>query len=186
MKSRMVVKVAGITTLVVFGFLFGIMYMQYTGNWPTVQSNLPRDTDLSAYNLELPNWSFTLSDDTVINLHDLRGTTVFFELMATWCSACKSQIPFFETLESIRGDDIRIIALSIDAGETPAMMANYKIDEGFDWDSGVEDVGSFSEYFGVSLIPTILIVDPNGILRWMHEGTWSSTSMNTTLTTMGL
>ncbi|MHA1909683.1 MAG: TlpA family protein disulfide reductase, partial [Candidatus Thorarchaeota archaeon] len=101
-------------------------------------------------------------------------------------SACKSQIPFFETLDSIRGDDVRIIALTIDAGETPAMMAEYKIDEGFDWECGTESAGSFSEYLNVNLVPTILIVDPNGMLRWMHEGTWSSTSMNSTLMTMGL
>jgi thiol-disulfide isomerase/thioredoxin len=106
--------------------------------------------------------------------------------MTTWCSACKTQIPFFEELDFLRGDDIRIIALSIDAGETPSMMANYKLDEGFDWECGVESLSSFSEYLSVSLVPTILIIDPDGFLRWMHEGTWSSTDMNSTLTSLGL
>jgi len=107
-------------------------------------------------------------------------------LMATWCSACKSQIPFFEDLDAIRGDEIAIVALSIDLSETPAMMADYKTDEGFVWDIGVEDEGTFSEYLNVNLVPTIIIIDPTGLLRWMHEGTWGSLSMNSTLTSLGL
>ncbi|MHA1909682.1 MAG: TlpA family protein disulfide reductase, partial [Candidatus Thorarchaeota archaeon] len=102
MKSKIIVKVAAIVSLVIFGFLFGIMYMQNTGFWQTEHTNLPRDSDLEVYAIELPNWNFTLSDDTTLSLHDLRGQTIIFELMATWCSACKSQIPFFETLDSIR------------------------------------------------------------------------------------
>jgi thiol-disulfide isomerase/thioredoxin len=186
MKSKLLVKVAAIASLVTFGFLFGIMYMQYSGNWPTGASSLPRDTDLASYEMELPDWSFTLSNETSLNLHDLRGQTLVIELMATWCSACKTQIPFFEELVSLRGDDIRIIALSIDSGETPGMMANYKVDEGFEWECGTESSDSFSEYLNVSLIPTILIIDPEGLLRWMHEGTWGSTSMNSTLTSLGI
>ncbi|MDF1540239.1 MAG: TlpA disulfide reductase family protein, partial [Candidatus Thorarchaeota archaeon] len=112
--------------------------------------------------------------------------TVILELMATWCSACKSQIPFFQDLDTIRGNEIVIIALSVDISETPAMMADYKVTEAFDWDCGVEDEGTFSEYLNVNLIPTILIIDPNGLLRWMHEGTWNSLSMNNTLTSLGL
>ncbi len=186
MKSKIIVKAAAVTTVVVFAFLFGIMYMQYSGSWPTATSALPRDADLGSRAIEFQNWDFTLSNESVVSLHDFRGTTLVLELMATWCSACKSQIPLFQNLESIRGNEIVLLALSVDISETPAMMADYKINEGFDWDCGVEDAGTFSEYLDVSLIPTILIIDSSGLLRWIHEGTWDSLSMNDTLTTMGI
>ncbi|MFW9848968.1 MAG: hypothetical protein ACFFF4_07495, partial [Candidatus Thorarchaeota archaeon] len=87
MKTRVIIPVLGIISLVVSGFLIGIMFMQNTGNWPTDHSNLPRNSDLVSYNIDLPDWNFTLSDETVINLEEMIGQTVIFELMATWCSS---------------------------------------------------------------------------------------------------
>ena len=186
MKSKIIVKVSAVMTLVVFGFLFGIMYMQSTGNWPNGSHNLVENTDLGSQQIELPDWNMTLSDSSVVSLHDYRGETVLIELMATWCSSCETQIDYMESFLQLRPAGVIIIALSVDISETPAMMANYKTEHDFSWECGVESEGSFSEYLDVEYIPTILIIDPSGYLRWIHVGTWSATNMNSTLSSMDL
>ncbi len=186
MKQKVVIQAASIIVLVVFGFLFGIMYLQYTGNWPTDSHRIQQETDLGAQQIELPDWNMTLSDDSVVSLHDFRGQVLIIELMATWCSSCETQIENLEELIAIRTEGLVIIALSVDISETPWMMADYKTDHGFNWECGVETEGSFSEYLGVEYIPTIAIADTEGYLRWVHVGTWSASSMDSTLTSMGL
>ncbi|MFW9920105.1 MAG: TlpA family protein disulfide reductase [Candidatus Thorarchaeota archaeon] len=186
MKSKVLIQATTVAVLVIFGFLFGIMYMQNTGNWPTDSHNIQLETDLGAQQIELPDWSMTLSDNSEISLHDLRGQTVIVELMATWCSSCETQIAYLEELLSIRTEGVMIIALSVDISETTQMMADYKSDHEFEWDCGVEVQSSFSEYLNVEYIPTIAIIDSNGYLRWVHVGTWSASSMDSTLSSMGL
>jgi len=186
MKSTILVKVAVVSTLVIFGFLFGIIYMQNAGTWPTGSHNLSHDTDLGSQQIELPNWNMTLSDSSTASLYDYRGQIAIVELMATWCSSCETQIGYLASLLQLRPEGIKIVALSVDISETPSMMANYKSEHEFSWDCGVESDNSFSEYFAVEYIPTILIIDANGYLRWIHVGTWSASNMNSTLTSMGL
>ncbi|MFW9954538.1 MAG: TlpA family protein disulfide reductase [Candidatus Thorarchaeota archaeon] len=183
MKSKIMAKAAGVTSIVALAFILGIVYIQATGNWPTAQ--LQRDVHLGESTIELPDWSFTLSNDESDQLSNYRGQILIVELMTTWCTSCKAQIPLFENLLLIR-NDIQILALTVDKAETPQMMADYKTSEGFSWPCGVEAEGTFSQFLDVSLVPTIIIIDQSGYLRWIHEGTWSSASLNSTLDSIGL
>ena len=186
MKTKILLQVMTVIALVVFGFLFGIMYMQNTGNWPSDTDTIQLDTDLGAQEIELPDWTMTLSNSTEISLYAFRGQVVILDLMATWCSACETQLGNLLDLQSLRTEGIVILSLSVDISETPQMMANYKSDHGFTWNCGVENDNTFSDYLNVEYIPTIAIIDTAGYLRWVHVGTWSASSMDSTLASLGL
>ena len=186
MKSKKIMIVDDVSVIVVFGLIFGMMYIQYYGNWTPSNRNIAFDTDLGSQDLELPDWNMTLSDSSVASLHDFRGQVVIIDLMATWCSSCETQIGYLKSFQELRTSGIKIITLSVDISETPSMMADYKVDHEFDWDCGLEESSSFSSYLDVEYIPTIAVIDSEGYLRWVHEGTWSASSMNAALTSMGI
>lgn len=58
------------------------------------------------------------------------------------------------------------------------MIVNYKADRDLAWAHGLDD-GQFSNYFGVSSIPTMVLIDADGFFRYFHVGLWTSASIST-------
>ncbi|MFW9769629.1 MAG: TlpA family protein disulfide reductase, partial [Candidatus Thorarchaeota archaeon] len=69
----------------------------------------------------------------------------------------------------------------VDDSETAAMMADYKSTKALDWPHGVDTGSSFENYFNVRNIPTLVLIDADGVFRYLHVGTWSSAAMTDTI-----
>ena len=78
-------------------------------------------------------------------------------------------------------DSVRIISLTVDLGESAALMAEYKKNHDLSWEHGVDSNGVFASYFNVVYIPTLVLIDENGYFRWVHTGYWSSEDISATL-----
>ncbi len=147
--------------------------------------NIPRDADLLDRSLEVPDWNLLMSDDSIITMHELRGKFVIIDLMATWCSPCTSQsIELLEIYNSIDSDSLVILSLTIDDAETIEMMADYKTNNDLPWPHGLDTSDVFGDYFSVSSIPALVIIDDNGYFRWLHPGFWTESSITETLSQM--
>jgi len=146
---------------------------------------IPRDADLLDRSLEVPDWNLVLSDDSIITIHELRGKFVIIDLMALWCGPCASQsVELLEIYNSFDSDSLVILSLTIDDAETIEMMAEYKADNAYPWSHGLDTSDVFSDYFSVSSIPTMIIIDDNGYFRWVHPGFWSESGITETLSQM--
>lgn len=147
--------------------------------------NIPRDTDLLDRSLEVPDWNLLMSDDSIITMHELRGKFVIVDLMATWCGPCASQsVELLEIYNSIDSDSLVILSLTIDDAETIQMMADYKTSNDLPWQHGLDTSDVFGNYFSVSSIPTLVIIDDNGYFRWLHTGFWIESSITEVLSQM--
>ena len=147
--------------------------------------NIPRDADLLDLSLEVPDWNLLMSDDSIITMHELRGKFVIVDLMATWCSPCASQsIELLEIYNSIDSDSLVIISLTIDDAETIEMMADYRTNNDLPWSHGLDTSDVFGDYFSVSSIPTLVIIDDNGYFRWLHPGFWIESGITEVLSQM--
>ncbi len=147
--------------------------------------NISRDADLLGLSLEVPDWNLLMSDDSIITMHELQGKFVIIDLMATWCSPCASQsIELLEIYNSIDSDLLVIISLTIDDAETIEMMADYKTNNDLPWPHGLDTSDVFGDYFSVSSIPTLVIIDDNGYFRWLHPGFWIESGITEVLSQM--
>lgn len=147
--------------------------------------SIPRDADLLDRSLEVPDWNLLMSDDSIITMHELRGKFVIVDLMATWCGPCASQsIELLEIYNSIDSDSLIILSLTIDDAETIEMMADYKTNNDLPWPHGLDTSDVFGDYFSVSSIPTLIIIDDNGYFRWLHSGFWIESSITGVLSQM--
>ena len=177
--------ITGVTLVIVtVGLLIGASFMTFpTGDGvddpPTKYTT---DRDLMELALSAPtDWSFDMSDDTTLLLSDLRGQVVLVDLMATWCSTCKTQNEFLETVSENLAGTVVVISLTVDNSETTAMMAQYMIDEGVTWAHGVDTGSSFDNYFNINSIPTMVLIDADGVFRYLHIGLWSTVSITDTV-----
>ncbi|MHA1902333.1 MAG: TlpA family protein disulfide reductase [Candidatus Thorarchaeota archaeon] len=183
MKSRNVIISGLIIVIIGFSALLGaFMFLSAPGSLPSnPDAEIDADTDLLDLALEMPNWNFTMSDDTTLSLRSLLGKPIIIDLMATWCSTCEAQNANFETLLDEQGDSITMISLSASSSDTISLMSTYKSERSLEWAHGLDPDDLFAEYFEFIYIPTIIIVDANGYFRWMHTGPWSVASMTDVL-----
>ena len=109
---------------------------------------------------------------------DFRGCTVYVETMATWCGECRHQLGnVAEAEKSLDRDRFVFIAISVETDLSPADLASYAKDAGFDW---VFSVGSpamlkalVDEFGRGAIVPPStphVIVAPDGSFGDLHTG----------------
>jgi thiol-disulfide isomerase/thioredoxin len=151
----------------------------------TVPPIIFRDTDLLEYNIQMPETKFIMTDGTNVTLADLRGKLVVIDFFATWCPACEFFNTDLTTLYETYGDSIHLISLTVNMGDTIEKLIEYYEDRELEWRFG-QDYGddwddTAADFIGVRYIPTPVIIDENGLLRYVHEGTWRFNEMNQTI-----
>jgi len=192
MESEKLLIVGVIGVIIVVGLI--VVASPYLFLTPTDGNNndnggssgtIPRDVDLLDRSLEVPDWNLLMSDDSIIAMHELQGKFVIIDLMALWCEPCAAQsIELLEIYDNSDSDSLIIISLTIDDAETIGMMAEYKADHGYQWPHGLDTSDVFGDYFSVSSIPTLIIIDDNGYFRWQHAGFWPESSITEILSQM--
>jgi len=177
--------VVGVTlVVVVVGVLIGMSFLTFPASGGGDDNDLTKttqDTDLLELGLEVPsNWEFEMSDGSTLALSDLEGQIVLVDLMATWCSTCTTQNGYLQTIVDDLAGDVVVISLTVDTSETTSMMADYKSSRGLTWGHGVDN-RHFMNYFSISSVPSMVLIDASGVFRYFHVGLWSTASMSTTI-----
>ncbi|MBD3405751.1 MAG: redoxin domain-containing protein [Candidatus Lokiarchaeota archaeon] len=178
-----------IVTIGVFGFLVTSMSFPNDNNNDTTTDDTDDsiypplifdDQDLLNESIEVPNWNFTLSTNETLSMADLRGRITILDFMARWCGYCAQQNHHLRILQEEYGDSINIVSVCVDLADTLEQLTEYKEEKNVTWPLGLDIDGS-SDWLRVRYIPTLVIVDGDGMLRWNHEGTWDATSMAETI-----
>ena len=175
--------IVGVTLIVVVvGLVVGVAFLTFPGGDDGGHTQLTKtteDTDLLELGLEVPGtWTFEMSDGTTLSLSDLEGQVVIVDLMATWCSFCTTQNGYLETILEDLSGTVVVVSLTVDPDETTSMMADYKSNKDLTWAHGVDN-RQFSNYFSVSSLPTLVMIDADGVFRYFHIGLWTDASMST-------
>jgi peroxiredoxin len=147
-----------------------------------------RDQDLLSYNVTIPNWEFDMVDSDNVTMESLRGKFVVMIFMATWCPACEYQnADNVRMYENFTRDELEYVQLTTAQGDSPEMLRDYIAEHGLLWDIGYSTgaVGDAADDFlKLRYIPTLVLIDQTGTLRWIHEGTWRYLEWYETMTTL--
>ncbi|MFX1483763.1 MAG: TlpA family protein disulfide reductase [Promethearchaeota archaeon] len=178
------IAIVGMTlVMVTLGLYIGASYLTFPSGNDEPLTRYSTDRDLLSLNLSAPdNWSFQLANESTLLLSDLRGEVVLVDLMATWCSACESQNTELKTINEEFAGTVVILSLSVDlSSDTTALMANYSDVQGVSWAHGLDTDYSFKNYFHVVSIPSMVLIDADGVFRYFHIGLWSAASIADTI-----
>lgn len=114
-----------------------------------------------------PEFTLTSLDGETFRSHDLRGRRVVLDFWATWCPACRREVPHFVQLaeENPRSDLLIIGISSEDEGTLREFIeqeeVNYPI-------VSTEEVPP--PFDSILSVPTTFIIDRNGIIQQVLEG----------------
>lgn len=99
-------------------------------------------------------------------LAELRGQTVVLNFWATWCGPCRMEVPGLAAFARSH-PDIPVLGIAVD-GE-PEALRKAAAELGMDYLVLRADDAT-REAYGVSTLPTTVIVGPDGMVKSAHAG----------------
>ena len=179
---------AGITiVIVILGISIATLFITFdpgtpSNNGSTGLQGITPDTDMEELNLTVPNWSLQMSDGEYLEMHSLFGYFVVIDLMQTGeCIPCQEETAYLKDLHDDYEGIVAILSISLVLSDTVDRVTNYKSSNSIPWQVGLDTGGVIGTYFNAHSVPTLIIIDSEGLIRWLHIGVWSNEAIGLTL-----
>ncbi len=139
------------------------------------------DTYLPMDEIENPgvlatDFSLTDLDGNPFKLSDYRGRVVVIDFMATWCGPCRVEMPHYGTIWEKYGETIIIMSIDIDPNETEQTLRNFSQEYPYATWIWAIDTFNLGQPYQVTAIPTTVIIDQDGYIRFTHIGVTPATT----------
>jgi thiol-disulfide isomerase/thioredoxin len=106
------------------------------------------------------------ADDETVRVEP-PGEVVLLDFFAPWCRTCE---PLFPELRAVRDAHPDVHMRSITWENDRAAVRRFWQDHGGDWPVVVDEHFESGERYGISDIPTLVVLDAAGTEVWRHTG----------------
>jgi peroxiredoxin len=120
----------------------------------------------------------TLAGDTLA-LAELRGQVVLLTYFASWCNACKREMPGIETVQRQRIDR-GLVAIGLSTDRSVASAKAFAVTRGISFPIAMASVADRAA-FGVVSVPTTVVIDRRGDVRHLFRGEISRAALGLAL-----
>jgi len=129
-------------------------------------------------NEEAPLFTLTDVNGANFSLGNFKGKVVVLDFFATWCGPCKTQMPHLSQIcDKYNISKVVVISISVDPrSDTVEKLKQFALDNDMTW-IVARDTAGVTKNYGVTAIPTLFIVDWNGIIRYAHVGVTSASKL---------
>jgi len=108
-----------------------------------------------------------------VSLSDFRGKPVLLNFWATWCGACRLEMPYIQEVYdewSERG----LVILAVNIGESPSQVEEFMQVHNFAFPLLLDMAGDVAMQYNVRGIPTTYFIDDTGIIQDVKIGAFFS------------
>ncbi|RKY56352.1 MAG: hypothetical protein DRP93_01555 [Candidatus Neomarinimicrobiota bacterium] len=134
-----------------------------------VGRNLLRQNFLAdQLNIPMPEFEIEGIDSTTITHEKFKNKILIVSFFATWCPPCLEELPHMNEVyhQYINDDDVEIIVVSTDRDKY--LVPPFIRKNGYDFPVYYAD--GLNKAFGVKGIPTLFVIDKQGMIRYKKVG----------------
>ncbi len=110
------------------------------------------------------------SDGSVVTAGDLAGKPALLVFWASWCGNCARELPTADALHRRWGDRATVLGISTDRSPRDLRRFLRKFRARFDFPVAYDASRAAARNFGVRELPTNVLVDASGVVRWRSVG----------------
>jgi len=118
------------------------------------------DIGISTGNILLDQTIPNVDGSGSVSFSDFRGKVLVIDFLAPWCDPCKAQVDILAQIADI--DGVEVLSINIDRNYEMTTLQAFADAEGITWFFGHNPPSAIA--FEVDAIPTVLIVDQDGVI----------------------
>jgi peroxiredoxin len=100
-------------------------------------------------------------------LEQARGKVVVLDFWATWCPPCRAELPLIEKLRAEFSGKVEFYGVNDEEAST---VKNFVKKNGYEMTVLMDGRRQVHHLYGVTAIPTLLVIDPQGVIRTHFVG----------------
>ena len=108
-------------------------------------------------------------DGAVVSLSGLKGQVVLINFWATWCGPCRKEMPLLEQIQK-KYAPLGFTLVGINVEEDTRLMDTFLKDVPVSFPVLLDPANGVSKLYNVSAMPSTVIVDRKGNVRFIHQG----------------
>jgi cytochrome c biogenesis protein CcmG, thiol:disulfide interchange protein DsbE len=102
-------------------------------------------------------------------LSDLQGRSVVLDFWASWCAPCRAQTPVLERVAASVGSD-KLVVLGVGTSDDRTSITRFMQRSAPEYASVFDDQDVASSLYHVAGLPTLVIIDKQGMVRAVASG----------------
>ena len=116
-----------------------------------------------------PDFTLKSASGKNLKLSEYRGEVVLLNFWASWCGPCRQEMPYLEQLQdryASYGFTVMGVNVEEDSSKARKMLKDVSVTFPILFDTS----NSVSKAYKVAAMPTTVIIDRDGNMRYLHKG----------------
>jgi peroxiredoxin len=116
-----------------------------------------------------PDFTLKSRSSGNLKLSEYRGDVVMINFWASWCAPCREEMPLLEDLYA-KYSDLGFTLLGVNVEEDSSKADEFLRDVPVSFPILFDNKNQVTELYNVVAMPTTVIVDRGGNMRYLHRG----------------
>ena len=120
----------------------------------------------------IPDLKIRLLNGSFTTLHQLsQDGPLLIDFWATWCVPCKKVMKYLnEYHEEYANDNFKVLMINTDTPRSLGKVRGFIKSQNYSFNVGMDPNKVLSRKLNGMIMPTLILVDKGGIIKWRHQG----------------
>ncbi len=116
-----------------------------------------------------PNFTLKSLNGKNLKLSEMAGNVILVNFWASWCGPCLQEMPLLNNIHK-KYEPLGFTVLGVNVEENSDNARAFLADRGVDFPVLLDNKNLVSKLYDVVVMPTTVLVDRDGNMRFLHQG----------------